>query len=171
MSFVIDLDAERREVQYPDGIPVLLFDEQWMFPAEIPADALDPLLSEELNLVGLLGDLVNSSASSAVGEVVELLFSRPALPKQFLNALYETYALLLGEEQYARFVQERPFITDYIRLTKALIPLYGVDLGKSFGLGSSSASDGETSSPTSADSTSSTPEVSGDAPESAASSD
>ncbi|MFF9901225.1 hypothetical protein [Streptomyces longispororuber] len=170
MTFVIDLDAARREVQYPNGIPVLLFDEQWLFPAEIPADALDPLLDEELDLAGLLGELVNSTAASAAGEVLELLFKRPALPKKFFDAIKETYALLLGE-QYEQFKQNRPYIGDYVRLTKALIPVYGVDLGKLFGLGSSSETDGETSSPTSAATTSSTPEESGSAPHNAASSD
>lgn len=174
MSFVIDLDAERREVQYPHGIPVLFCDEQYLFPAELPADALDPLLSDDLDLVGLLADLMRTDSGSAVGEVIELLFKRPRLPAQFLAAVRETYAILLGEEQHARFTAARPFISDYIRLTTALIRVYGVDLGKLFGSADSSSSDGATSSPTSPASTDSTPEASGsdlDNPDSSGSAD
>lgn len=171
MTFVIDLDAQRREVQHPHGIPVLFCEEQYLFPAELPADALDPLLSDDLDLVGLLADLVSTDSGSAVGEVIELLFKRPKLPKQFLAAVRQTYAILLGEEQYARFIAARPFISDYIRLSTALIRVYGVDLGKLFGSADSSANDGATSSPTSPATTDSTPEASGSDLESPGSSD
>ncbi|MGW7090109.1 hypothetical protein ACWGH2_42370 [Streptomyces sp. NPDC054871] len=167
MTFVIDLDAERREVQYPHGIPVLLHGEQFIFPAEIPADCLDPLFADELDLMGILHDIVNAEdGTTTTGEVVDILFRRPQLPARFYSAVMDIYMALLGEETFAQFKQVRPSIGDYVRLTKALAAVYGVDLGKLFRSADSSESDGEMSSPTSADTTSSTREGSGSAPDS-----
>ncbi|MFE3644869.1 hypothetical protein ACFXOM_28485 [Streptomyces sp. NPDC059169] len=171
MSFVIDLDAERREVQHPDGIPVKFGGEQFIFPAELPADALDPILSDELDLVGLLGEVIDSADGDAgVTEVVTSLFRRPSLPRKFLTAIRETYAILLGD-QHEDFLKARPFIGDYVRLTTALTRVYGVELGKLFRLGDSSASDSQTSNPTSPATTKSTPDASGFVPDSPGSSD
>lgn len=174
MSFVIDLDAERREVQYPDGIPVKFGGEQFIFPAELPAEALDPVLSDDLGLVGLLGEVIESADGDAgVAEVVAALFRRPSLPRKFLAAIRETYAILLGD-QYEEFLKQRPSIGDYVRLTTGLIRVYGVELGKLFQSVGSSESDSQTSSPTSPASTESTPDVSGfvpDNPDSSASAD
>ncbi|MFJ4342696.1 hypothetical protein [Streptomyces sp. NPDC088915] len=170
MSYAINLDARRREVQYPHGIPVIFREEQYLFPAELPADALDPLLSDDLDLVGLLTDLMRTDSGSATGEIIELLFKRPRLPRQFLAAVRETYAILLGED-YKRFAGARPSVPDYVWLSTALIRVYGVDLGKLFGSAGSSAPDGTTSSPTSSGTTDSTPAASGSDPDSPASSD
>jgi hypothetical protein len=169
--YAIDIDAQRREITYPDGIQVLLNGHGFTFPAELPADALDPILSDELDLVGLLGDLVNTRGSADTAELVTLLFRRPTLPKKFLDAVRETYRLLLGDEAFERFKSTRPSLTDYARLTVSLTKLYGVELGKLFGSADSSETDGETSSQTSADSTESTPEGSGSAPAGPGSSD
>lgn len=172
MSFVIDLDAaERREVQYPHGIPVKYREEQFIYPAELPAKALDPLLSDTLDLVGLLRDVIEASENPTASVVIDLVFKRPHLPRRFVDAIYEVHRILLGKEEYQRFEDLGPSLPAYVRLTMGLIKVYGVDLGKLFGLGGSSESDGETSSPTSADSTGSTPEESGDNQESPASSD
>ncbi|MGG7574086.1 hypothetical protein [Streptomyces sirii] len=173
MSFVIDLDAaERREVQHPHGIPVLYRDEQFIYPAELPAKTLDPLLSDDLDLVGLLRDIVAASENPTAATVIDLIFKRPHLPRHFVDAIYEVHRILLGKEEYQRFEDLNPSLPAYIRLTIGLIKVYGVDLGKLFGLGGSSESDGETSSPTSAGSTTgSTPEESGESQASQASSD
>ncbi|MEU1311061.1 hypothetical protein ABZ419_19525 [Streptomyces cinnamoneus] len=172
MSFVIDLDAaERREVRYPHGIPVKFREEQFIYPAELPAKTLDPLLSDDLDLVGLLRDVVEASENPTASVVIDLIFKRPHLPRRFVEAIYEVHRILLGEEEYERFEELGPSLPAYVRLTMGLIKVYGVDLGKSFGLVGSSESAGETSSPTSADSTGSTPGASGDSPESPASSD
>jgi hypothetical protein len=160
-TFHIDLDAERREVQHPDGITVLLRGEMFLFPAELPADALDPLLSEELDLVGLLGEVIDSSGEISTAEVIDLFFRRASLPREFLAAVKEIYAVLLGSEEFRAFKAIRPSIGDYVRLTKALAQVYAVDLGKLFGLAGSSANAGATSSPTSPATTSSTPDASG----------
>ncbi|OEJ21117.1 hypothetical protein [Streptomyces subrutilus] len=170
-SFVIDLDAERREVRYPNGIPVKIGGEQFIFPAEVPAEALDPLLSDDLDLVGFFGDLVTSTGGGTVSEITVMLFRRPKLPRQFYAAVKDVYRVLLGEEQYKDFLAQRPSIPDYVRLTTALAKVYGVELGKLFASDSSSETDSETSSPTSpASTTASTPEESGAVPESPASS-
>lgn len=166
MQYDIDLDAERREVQYPDGINLLIHGHGFRFPAELPADALDPMLSDDLDLIGLLGDLAKAQGGSAVGDTIELLFKRPKLPKKFLDAVKATYLVLLGEEAFERFLSVRPSIGDYVRMTKGLAKVYGVDLGKLFGLGGSSESDEETSKPTSPDTTTSTHEESGSAQDS-----
>jgi hypothetical protein len=171
-QYVIDLAAPRREAQFPHGILVKFSEDvDFLFPAELPADALDPILSEDLDLVGLLGDLVQAQGRSAVDEIIELLFRRPRLPLLFMSAVKETYKVLLGEQQFADFLAARPSIPDYVRLSVGLIRVYGVDLGKLFGSADSSESDGETSKPTSADTTSSTPGESGSAPETADSSE
>jgi hypothetical protein len=172
MAFAIDLDAERREVQYPHGIPVKLNGEQFMFPPEIPADCLDPLFSDELDLMGVLRDIVNAeSGTTTSGEVIELIFRRPQLPGRFYQAIKDIYRELLGEAAYEEFKAARPSIPDYVRLTKALVTVYGVDLGKLFRSDNSSASDSATSSPTSPATTNSTPEASGSDQDSPASSD
>ncbi|MFG2986260.1 hypothetical protein ACGFYQ_34250 [Streptomyces sp. NPDC048258] len=164
MPYVIDLDAERREVQYPDGIEVRFNKNAFLFPAELPAAALDPLLSEDLDLVGLLTDLARTEGGSVGGDVIELLFKRPSLPRKFIDAVKAIYVICLGEEHFERFEDANPSIPDYFRITKALATVYGVELGKLFGSADSSESDGETSNPTSPDTTTSTPEASGSAP-------
>ncbi|MEU1592769.1 hypothetical protein ABZ468_07885 [Streptomyces sp. NPDC005708] len=167
MSFVIDLDAERREVQYPNGIPVRFRGEQFMFPAELPADALDPILSEDLDLFGLFAEAITSSAGDAgIKEITNALFRRPDLPVKFLRAVRETYAILL-EDQTEDFLKRKPSVPDYVRLTIALIKVYGVDLGKLFRSDDSSETASATSSPTSPASTESTPDASGSDPDTA----
>lgn len=171
-TYAIDISAERREVQFPHGIAVKMR-ENWdlMFPAELPADTLDPLLSDELDLMGLLGEVVNSSGDIGTGDVIDLLFRHAHLPRQFVAAVKDIYKELLGEEEFEDFVAHKPSIGEYVRLTKALASVYSVDLGKLFGLGGSSASGGATSSPTSPDSTASTPAESGSSQDSTDSSE
>ena len=166
MSYVIDLDAERREILHPDGIPVKFRGEQFIFPAELPAAALDPILSEELDLVGLLGDVLNSGEGDAgMREIVNALFRRPRLPKQFLEAVRQTYGILL-EDQHQDFLDRKPSVPDYVRLTTGLARVYGVELGKLFRSADSSENASQTSSPTSPDTTTdSTPDASGSVPE------
>ncbi|WP_256975411.1 hypothetical protein [Streptomyces sp. CS159] len=159
------MDAERREVLYPDGIPVKFRGEQFIFPAELPAAALDPILSEELDLVGVLGDVIASADGDAgVQQVIGALFRRPALPLKFLEAIRQTYAILL-EDQTQDFLDRKPSVPDYVRLTTGLARVYGVELGKLFRLGASSGSDSQTSNPTSPDTTASTPDASGFVPD------
>ncbi|RZU28333.1 hypothetical protein EV284_6499 [Streptomyces sp. BK022] len=164
-TFVIDLDAPRREVQYPHGIPVQFHGEQYMFPAELPDAALDPLLADDLNLTGLVADVYEASERDAsVSDIVLLaLRGRGNLLRKVLAAVRETFNILLGDEEWARFQQSRPSISDYVRLAAGLSQVYGVELGKLFGSDVSSANDSQTSNPTSPASTDSTPDASGSA--------
>ncbi|MFD9190420.1 hypothetical protein ACFWCA_19580 [Streptomyces phaeochromogenes] len=166
-SYAIDLTAERREIQFPKGVPVKLTEKHSViFPAELPAAALDPILSDELDLAGLLADVINSSDGDAgIKEVVTALFRRPNLPRKFVEAIRKTFVILL-EDQHQEFLDSKPSAPDYIRLTIGLAKVYGVELGKLFQLGDSSKSDGETSNPTSPASTESTPDASGFVPDS-----
>ncbi|MER7951976.1 hypothetical protein ABTY59_31755 [Streptomyces sp. NPDC096079] len=172
MSYVIDLAAERREITYPDGIPVRFTEKlDLYFPAELPADALDPILSDELDLVGLIGDIFNSTdgdSDAGVAEIVAALFRRPTLPRKFLGAVRETYRILLDaqlEGQHHAFLAAKPSLSDYVRLTTGLAKVYGVELGKLFKSPASSESDGATSNPTSPATTESTPDASGFVPD------
>ncbi|MET8696967.1 hypothetical protein ABZV65_31005 [Streptomyces bauhiniae] len=171
-TFVIDLDAPRREVQHPYGIPMKFRGEQYMFPAELPDAALDPLLSDELNLTGLVADIYEASERNAtMSEMVLLVLrGRGNLIRKLQSAIRETYKILLGDDQWANFQSGRPSIPQYVHLTIRLGQVYGADLGKFFGSGDFSANDSKTSNPTSPASTDSTPEASGSAPETPASS-
>ncbi|MCD9904635.1 hypothetical protein LUR56_40185 [Streptomyces sp. MT29] len=171
MSYAIDLVAARREIQNPHGIMVRLTEEiSVRFPAELPMEALDPILSDDLDLVGLFGDvLATSDGEVGVTETIAALIRRPALPRKFLAAIRKTFEILLGDE-HEEFLEAKPSAPDYVRLTIGLAQVYGVELGKLLRSAGSSESDSPTSSPTSPDSTESTPDESGSAQETAASS-
>lgn len=170
----IDLNAGRREAQYPDGINVELGDDSFLLPAELPADLLDPLLSDDLDLAGLIkkgyekrtaAQAAGADSDESLGKtVVDLLLDRPDLPKRLVESIKDVFRVLFGEEQYARFAGQRPSINDYVRLTQALMVMYGVSLGEASASPASSESGGATSSATSSGSTDSTPEASGDDP-------
>ncbi len=175
----IDLNAGRREAQYPDGIDVTLGSETFLLPAELPADLLDPLLSDDLDLAGLIKKgyekRLAAEASGADGDeslgsmVVDMLLDRPDLPKRLVESIKDVFRVLFDhapeyEGQFARFVTQRPSINDYVRLAQALMPLYGVGLGEASASPASSESGGATLSATSSDSTDSTPEASGSDP-------
>jgi len=162
---LIDLDAPRREITYPDGIPVKLFDQVWTFPAELPLKTLDPLLDDRLDLMGIVAQVLTDQGNDNIANsVVDLLLSRPHLPATALAAFHDIYRSLLGIEQYARFEENSPSIPDYVRLTKALATAYGATLGKLFGSPASPETGGPTSSTTSPSTTGETLETSGDSP-------
>ncbi|MFJ3793562.1 hypothetical protein [Kitasatospora sp. NPDC090091] len=164
-DILIDLDAPKREVAYPDGIPVLLGGETFTFPAELPLEALDPLLAGNLDLMGIAAQVINDEKNNNIaGGIVDLLLTRPHLPRTFLGAMRDVYLRLLGPDQFVRFQDKKPSIPDYVRLTKALIKAYGVNLGKLSGSPTSPAAGGTTSSTTSPTTTSETPATSGAAP-------
>ncbi|MCX4677605.1 hypothetical protein OG413_20245 [Streptomyces sp. NBC_01433] len=174
-TYVIDLDAGRREATHPDGIPVLFNKDLLVFPAELPADALDPLLADELGLVALLGEVIDAADGDAgLSDVMNALFRRPQLPRKFMAAVKESYAILLDAEYddahrlqdgpFKDFLAAKPSLGDYVRLTMGLTRVYGVELGKLFRSDDSSENNSATSNPTSAGSTDSTPDASGSAP-------
>jgi hypothetical protein len=158
---LIDLNAAKREAEYPDGIPVALGDREFVLPGELPVDVLDPIL--DLDLATLFKQVLDSMDDDEkdLGQiVVDVLLNRPALPKELVQAIKDVYEVLFGD-QHDDFLDQRPSIPDYVRLTQALLPLYGVGLGEALGSDESSESDGQTSSPTSSSTTDSTPAASG----------
>ncbi|NML55182.1 hypothetical protein HHL19_35350 [Streptomyces sp. R302] len=166
ITYAIDAVAARRETQYPHGIAVRYTEDlDLYFPAQLPADTLDPLLSDELDLFGLIGEIFSATGGEAgINDIVTAVFRRPRLPRLFLEAVREAFAKLLGKAQYADFIATRPGLEDYIFLTTMLTKIYGVQVGKLLGLGGSSENGGPTSSPTSPATTSSTPDDSGSGP-------
>lgn len=168
---LIDLDAAKRETQYPDGIPVRLGGVEFTLPAELPAEILDPIV--DLDLPKLLKDVMESlpedtedaDEGRTMGEVVlDVLTNNPSLPRDIYDAIKGAFAALFGPEQYPEFEKQRPSINDYARLAQALMPLYGVGLGEALGSPDSSESGGETSKQTSPATTESTPAASGKTP-------
>ncbi|MFI6142331.1 hypothetical protein ACIBCC_29590 [Streptomyces griseus] len=173
MSYAIDISAARREVQFPSGIYTKISDDIAVtFPAELPLEALDPILSEKLDLVGLIGDIVQADGVDGldVSKVLAAIFRRPTLLPKFLAAVRESFEVLLGDN-HPEFLEAKPSSGDYVRLTIALSKVYGVELGKLLGLDISVGSDSPTSSPTSPATTGSTPAASGSAPGTPTSSD
>lgn len=164
----IDLDAAVREATYPDGIPVTKGGKTFTLPAELPEAVLDPLLSDDLDIAGVIADVLKDTRPGedrSIGDdVVAVLTARPNLPKDAVLAAKECFAVLFGD-QFEDFCAERPSINDYIRIARAALPLYGVSLGEAFGSPGPSEPAGETPKPTSPVSTpDSTPETSGETP-------
>lgn len=77
---MIDLDAAKREAAYPDGIPVRFGGEEFLLPGELPADLLDPLLSEELDLVGVISKVFDDRAAKREAEKAKAAAEAPELP-------------------------------------------------------------------------------------------
>lgn len=167
----LDLDAARRESQRI-APTIVLGGQSFVLPLELPADVIDPLLSDELDLVGLVKQVLADKPTSTndVNEFLDLLFARPALPRQLIAAVKDSLALLFGADAYAAFLSQRPSFSDYVRIVKALPGFYGVGLGEAFASPGSSESDGATSKETSESTADSTPAASGGTPETSAAS-
>jgi hypothetical protein len=159
-----EADAARREARYPDGIPVIHKGVTYLLPAELPADALDPLLGLDVDLAGIVGSAVRLQAEAneedqrRVGAEVmwQALAANPRLPVDFWTGVKASLALLFGEEAWARFTADRPSLPTYVRLVRMLSKAYGVGLGEAFASAAPSDTGGETSNPTSKPSTEST---------------
>ena len=151
IDFALHLDAARREREAPDGIPLTQQGQEFMLPAELPADVFDPFLLGKLDLAGMLRTaLENDEEDPDLGEiVVKLLFENPSLPADVLTAIHDSFALLFGEEQYAEFRATRPSLVDMGVLVRGLFKLYGTSLGEVFASSDSSESDGATQKETS----------------------
>jgi len=164
-SIIIDLDASRRESAHPDGIPVRLGGDDFLLPAELPVDVFDPFLDPNFDLTGIIRDAMDqakmSEGASLESIIIDVLFERPTIPVQLVNAIFAAFAILFGDEQYARFKAHRPSLPDYGRLARGLFRAYGASLGEAFASPAPSALGGATQKPTSPASTSSTPDSSG----------
>lgn len=164
---LIDMNAARRERSAPESLPVAFGDSTFHLPAELPVDVFDPFLTDELGLSGLIeegialyktpGDDGKEREISSV--VVDVLFARPSLPLELIRAIYASFEILFGPEQYVTFKAQRPTLLDYAFLFKALYTAYGVSLGEAFASLAPSTSDGETPKQTSASTEESTPET------------
>ncbi len=157
---LIDLDAARREAEVPDALPLTYKGQDFALPAELPADVFDPLLSEDLDLVGIVKPFLADGIDYGQA-VIDLLTDRPGVPGEVVGAIHGVFAALFGEGDYARFRGLKPSLSDYGRLVKALVPAYGIDLGEAFASPASSESDGATQKQTSEPSTDSTAAPSG----------
>jgi hypothetical protein len=169
MTTTIDIDALLGEAQ---DRPLTYRGTTFNLPGELPAEALAPFLTDEFSLLELIAEVVGSLTDE--DEWVEVAFntlkSRPTIPKDLLTAAAEALRVLLGE-QYDAFVALKPSVPAYLLIAQHITQAYSVSLADFFGLGESSESDGETSSPTSSAGTDWTPLESGADPELPASSE
>jgi hypothetical protein len=166
---VIEIDAPRREAKEP-AITIRFRGEDYQLPSELPADALAPLLSKELDLVGVMRAILNARADgdSAGEEILQTLLARPNLPSGLIEAIRAGLQVLFtavdptpDKSQWRRFLEGRPSIPEYARLIAGIARAYGVSLGEAFRSLGLSQSAGATSKPISPASTTSTPAVSG----------
>ena len=163
--FVIDIDAAIRETSFPDGIPVIFKGNTYMLPAELPLDIFDPFLAEDFDLAGLIKQIGNEGEGvSFTDSLTDLLFNRPTLPLDLIDALKGSLALLFGD-QWEAFQAGRPGAVAYTLVIRRAFQAYGVILGEVFKSPSSSDDAGATSKPTPTSISDSTPEPSGDDPE------
>ena len=163
----IDLAAYAREFAHPEGIPITVTaDLTILAPAEFPIDVLDPLLSDDFDLVGVVKSALEHGDTSEIGPMIlGLLLDRPTLPADLIKALHDCLEILFGQEQYAKFRATRPGIKTIAFLITGLLREYGVGLGEASPSLESAVSDGETSKPISNEPTESTLEASTAAPE------
>ncbi len=148
----IDLDAMAGELE-PRTIKIKGHVYTW--PAELPADVLLPLLDEDLDLVGILGDLWNMADDSSqvdVGQILGKLLGRSNLPKVFWDRFHEALGRLFdaGEEgQSEIFFDSKPSLPQLVRVATAVWNTYGVGLGEASTPSGPSDGDGSGSKETS----------------------
>lgn len=151
---VIDLRAGRREAtRRPPRVAI--GGEIFELPLELPASVLDPLFDGELDgIIAVLVDLVSSAdvtnpSKTDLAPLFERIRSNPLVIKEALGAARSVFRNLIGPDDWPRWEQTRPGITDYISLARVAWQRYGVGLGEALGLSSSSGGDGQTSKQTS----------------------
>ncbi|ROR42946.1 hypothetical protein [Kitasatospora cineracea] len=183
----IDLDAARRrrlataaekaqaaKAEYTVGEEPIIFGGVTVavLPAELPLAVWEPLIGIPY-LPLLLRSLVEAAQSQgeqqtqAASLIVDVLGSEPTLPSDLLAAAAEMGRRLLGEDGFARLMEQRPSHTDVFELVRALSAKYfsgGAGLGELMGPSGSPSSGGTTSKPTSSGTTGSTPAVPGGVP-------
>jgi hypothetical protein len=179
VSYEFDMDAARREAQVPKGIKVTLAKQVYWLAPELPEAVFDALLDNELDLLGLVRDIVaaeDRDSDSGMDAYVDVLLSRASLPAGLVKAIHTSLGELFGDEQYTKFragtgkVGSKPSVADLLRLVFNLLPMYGVSLGEALRSLYSSADDTATSKPT-LPGKASTPAMPSAAPETPASSE
>lgn len=129
-----------------------------MLPAELPLDALEPLLNVQVDLPLILRTALDAVKAGEDGTkaflavldmVVDLVVMNKDLPAELLAAVKAVGRRVMGDDGYEAFVQARPSINDVIALIKGLGGKWGVGLGESSPSSTGSPSS-TTSTPTSA---------------------
>lgn len=153
--------------------PLTYKGETFDLPGELPGATVAPFLNPDLGLIDIISDLFSESDTfdSLVDAAFGSLKKRPTLPLDLLAAAKDALDDLLGEEQAEAFYALSPSVPAYFVLAQHLVTEYGTSLADFFGLGELSESTGESSKEISNTTTASTPEGSGDAPETPASSE
>lgn len=173
----IDLDAILGELS---PHPLTYKTREFTLPAELPGAALAPFLSEELGLIDLVADVMdterNFSIDPETGAKIEegitdvalrVLRNRTSLPLELLAAAKASLTALLDADkpQSEEFFALSPSINAYWALAQRITGLYAFGFADFFGSPDSSPAGtggGEPSKATSSESTDSTPAVSGD---------
>jgi hypothetical protein len=183
---MLDLDAKRAEraearAAQQEGagttLPVVIGGETIAhLPAEWPLELLAPLRRIDESIALLIRQalqLVQSNdpnnQMAATQLVVDLLASNPNLPTELLDVVADLGKNLLGPGGYEKFLAAHPSKEDVAVLAKGIFEFYGVGLGESLPSSDSSTSDGGTLKPISSDTSTSTPEDSGETPQTEAS--
>lgn len=162
---VIDLNAAaaKREAKFPEGFKVPYGSEEFILPAELPMECLDPFFNMDIDLASILAQAVQLQFSgdedqAAKGQEAmwQVLLASPNLPKEVWQAIRVSLVVLFGEEQWDRFIAQRPSVSTYVALIIGVVKMYGAALGEAFGSATPSETGGQTSSETSPSSTKST---------------
>lgn len=138
-------------------------------PGELPGTALAPFLAPDLGLIELLQDALGDADEDAnvIELVLDVLKKQPRLPLDVLDAGKTALRELLGDAGYDEFMALKPSVPALFLIARSVVTEYGMSLMDFFGSDESSEADagGEPSKPTSSDTTDSTPEASGAAPD------
>lgn len=150
----------------------------FVLPGELPGACLAPFLDPELNLAGLVADLIAADESAEKSDdadggfmsaLLDALMARPTLPVQVLEAATTALNELLeygGAGKAAEFHALKPSVNAYAALGVNIAKDYGFGVADFFSSDESSEAGGEPSKQTSPPTTpDSTPEASGDAQE------
>lgn len=152
----IDLDAVAGELQERT---VKFKGQVYIWPAELPAEVLVPLLDEDLDLVGTIGDLfslADDTGSMQVTDMLDKVLARPKLPNLFWRRFQESLHILFesGKEgQGDKFFAAQPSVAALTRVARAVWSTYGVSLGEASAPSGQSDGDGAGSKETSSDTT------------------
>jgi hypothetical protein len=157
---------EGKQTTLEIGLDGVVFAE---LPAEWPLDVLSPLRQIDETIALLIRQALSLVQSNdrdnqmaATQLVVDLIASNPNLPTTVLDVIHEIGRNLLGDDGYGKLLAARPSKEDAAALAKAIFEFYGVGLGESLPSNDSSTSDGGTLKQISSDTSTSTPEDSGD---------
>lgn len=121
--------------------------------AEFPLDIVEPLVDVNLDIALVVEQAIQVASADSQAQqmasldlIAQILAANPNLFRELIDAVKEMGRRLFGAEGYAALVATRPTPWDVVDMIKDLMSWYGVSLGESSPL-STSSSDGETSRP------------------------